>query len=261
MNNRDFETVNLYEYLDNTYRGGNLIRPRIKEMINRLKTTFPLHQDWDIIQVRGNGHCGIYAAIVAAEQPVIVDHNFFINGLTFLINSLAEGEEYYLPVKDDIIELSQYKGLDPSRLNEIARTLMNDSDNIDGSFIGRVMSNRLKRNIVVLNFDERAVGQEYSTVVYRHPPEQFEFEGQVFTNDVPYIILFNNGHYSALTNPNVNIFNEKALELANNPNPWTIPLMKAGKHKNKSKKQKKKLKNKPKTKTKRKKVKTKNYVN
>ena len=170
-----------------------------------------------------------------------------------------------MPVEDDIIELSQYKGLDPSSVNKIARTLMHDSNNIDGSFIGRVMSNRLKRNIVVLNFDERAIGHEYSTVVYRHPPEQFEFDGQVFTNDVPYIILFNNGHYSALTNSNIDTFNEKALELATNPNSWTIPHMKAGKkHKNKSKKQKNnkhKPKHKPKTKTKRKKVKTKMYVN
>ena len=196
---------------------------RAKHLRSKLINLFG-KKDWYVIDPRGDGFCGLYAATIdySSENAVVMSRDTIIDSIVLGLEEYYKARELHktnkIPLPNEIRSAEFYMEFSPGDSMMISQENIKDEtskralrkrlqvlatlSNIPGeAFI--LLAYAYKRNFVVLDYDEKFPLYPY---ILRWTPcyaDVFILEGKViYPHEAATSIMFNNGHYFLFHNTN-----------------------------------------------------------
>ena len=187
-------------------------------------------KNWSVIDPRGDGFCGLYAATIdySSENGVIMSRDTIIDSIVLGLEEYYKARELHkankIPLPNELRSAEFYMEFTPED------SIMISQENVKNEINKRALRKRLqvletlttipgeafvllayayKRNFLVLNYDDKFPLYPYILVWTPCYADVFILEGNViYPHEAATSIMFNNGHYFLFHNTNTQLKKE-----------------------------------------------------
>lgn len=187
-------------------------------------------KNWSVIDPRGDGFCGLYAATIdySSENSVVMSRDTIIDSIVLGLEEYYKARELHktnkIPLPNELRSADFYMEFTPED------SMMISQENVKNETNKRALRKRLqvletlttipgeafillayayKRNFLVLNYDDKFPLYPYILVWTPCYADVFILEGNViYPHEAATSIMFNNGHYFLFHNTNTQLKKE-----------------------------------------------------
>ena len=187
-------------------------------------------KNWSVIDPRGDGFCGLYAATIdySSENAVVMSRDTIIDSIVLGLEEYYKARELHktnkIPLPNELRSADFYMEFTPED------SMMISQENVKNETNKRALRKRLqvletlttipgeafillayayKRNFLVLNYDDKFPLYPYILVWTPCYADVFILEGNViYPHEAATSIMFNNGHYFLFHNTNTQLKKE-----------------------------------------------------
>ena len=187
-------------------------------------------KNWSVIDPRGDGFCGLYAATIdySSENAVVMSRDTIIDSIVLGLEEYYKARELHktnkIPLPNELRSADFYMEFTPED------SMMISQENVKNETNKRAFRKRLqvletlttipgeafvllayayKRNFLVLNYDDKFPLYPYILVWTPCYADVFILEGNViYPHEAATSIMFNNGHYFLFHNTNTQLKKE-----------------------------------------------------